>query len=57
MVYPTQMTNPPPNEGAPSNRHPPLASEERLEDLFICFASHAQGRVPIAELGRHHPAP
>ena len=36
----------PPNEG---NRHPPLASAERLGCLFIGLACPAQRRVPVAE--------
>ena len=42
------------NEGAPSNRHPPLAMAERRECLFIGFGCHAQSRVPVAQLSRCH---
>jgi len=31
------------------HRHPPLASAERLDALFIGSACHAQRRVPVAE--------
>ena len=40
------------NEGTPASRHPPLASAERRDCLFIGFAVHAQVRVPVAELVR-----
>ena len=42
-----------PNEGAPANRPPPLASAERLDYLFVGSACHAQRRVSVAELFRY----
>ena len=39
-------------KGAPANRHPPLASAERRDCLFIGLARNAQCRVPVAELFR-----
>src|SRR6266581_3016995 len=36
-----------PNEGAPANRHLPLASAERRGCLFIGLACHRQRQVPV----------
>ncbi len=40
------------NERAQTNGHPPLASAERRDYLFIDLACHARRRVPVAELIR-----